>query len=94
MKSIYKFPIKHVADVVRLEMPSGAEVLTVQVQHETPCIWAICDPKAELVNRHFEIFGTGHILPENMDIEFNYKYIGTFQLHEGGFVGHVFEPVH
>lgn len=92
MKSIYKFPIKRVTDVVQIEMPVGAQVLCVQVQHETPCIWAIVDTEAATEPRYFEIYGTGNPLPDHLDVEYDTKYIGTFQLHEGGFVGHVFEP--
>jgi hypothetical protein len=85
MKTIWKFPLK--AQICqKVAMPEGAEVLTIQVQGRTPCLWAIVDDKAPKVDRHFLTYGTGH----RMDIAHD-KYIGTFQLLDGGLVFHVFE---
>lgn len=84
MKRVFKYVLS--PDCV-IEMPSGSRVLTVQVQHETPCIWALCEDKNALDSRRFMIFGTGHEMPEDL----NLGYIGTFQLAGGKFVFHVFE---
>jgi len=46
-----------------------------------------CQKKSLSINRAFEIFGTGHNVPENG----NRKYIGTYQLMGGGLVFHCFE---
>lgn len=87
-KKIYKYPLK-VADKQVIKLPVGAEILTVQTQNETPCIWALVNPENETQERHFEVFGTGHDVPNDMGIE--RKYINTFQLHGGGLVFHLFE---
>lgn len=68
-------------------MPVGAMVLSVQVQRMMPYIWALVDPDLPpLEERLFYVVGTGHPLSDNPG-----KYIGTFQLLEGGLVFHLFE---
>ena len=69
-----------------IEMPIGAEILTVQEQYGRCCLWALVDPSANKVKRKFLVYGTGHPITEE-----NGKYIGTFQLHNGRLVFHVFE---
>jgi len=70
-------------------MPSGCIILCVQVQDNIPCIWYInpcVDHNNSVVTRVFRIITTGeerHGIPS--------KYIGTFQLKHGRFVGHLFE---
>jgi len=87
MLQIFKYQIK-VQDVVEIEMPQGASVLTVQAQYGVPCIWAIVDPEQPLETRHFRIFGTGQ--PIEIESALN-CYINTFQLLDGQFIGHLFE---
>ena len=87
-QSIWKFPMD-VNDKVKISMPKGAEILTVQTQHETPCIWALVDTENGKEERYFEIFGTGHPIPNDMGVE--RKYINTFQLKGGALVFHLFE---
>lgn len=97
-KMIFKYALPVRTTV--LQLPIGAEILTVQTQRfqsETadylePVIWAIVDPSADVEERHFSTFGTGHLLPEENG-DYNYGYIGTYQLYNGGFVGHVFEKL-
>lgn len=85
-KKIFKYQLE-TTDVQQVEMPQGAEILCIQTQNETPCIWALVEPNATVTKRAFEIFGTGHNVPENG----NRKYIGTYQLMGGGLVFHCFE---
>lgn len=87
MKTIWKFELG-IEDRRLLEIPIGAEVLAVQVQGSTPCMWALVDPDAEREVRDFIMCGTGHVIP---DVEL--KHLGTYQLYSGNFVGHVFEVV-
>ena len=94
-KSIWKFPME-VNDKVTISMPKGAEILTIQTQQigkftpdETPCIWALVDTENGKEERYFEIFGTGHPIPNDMGVE--RKYINTFQLKGGALVFHLFE---
>ena len=86
MLTIWKFPLR-VDDDVRVPMPRGAQVLAVQEQHGAPCIWALVDPEAQKDLRHFRIVGTGHPF-EEADA---YRHLGTFQMHGGALVFHLFE---
>lgn len=85
-KKIFKYQLE-TKDIQQVEMPQGAEILCIQTQNETPCIWALVEPNATVTKRAFEIFGTGHNVHENA----NRKYIGTYQLQGGKFVFHCFE---
>jgi hypothetical protein len=67
-------------------MPAGGKILSLQVQDNSVCIWALVEPKNEMEIRIFETFPTG----QDMDTT-GMQYIGTFQL--GSYVGHVFEHI-
>ena len=87
MKTIYKYTIP-VEDNFSLELPKGAEILTVQEQHGSPQIWALVNPDTSFTEtRNFRLAGTGHLIEEKEGLE----YIGTFQLSDGAFIGHLFE---
>jgi hypothetical protein len=77
-KQIWKFPIN--PNKIIVEMPKDAEILTIQTQNETPCIWDLVNPENAKELRHCE-----------WDIE--RKYINTFQLDGGSLVFHLFERV-
>lgn len=68
-----------------LALPAGSRVLTVQAQGGDPYIWFLCDPLAKPETRRFSLVGTGH------PIETVGDYLGTFQVLDGMFVGHLFE---
>lgn len=90
MKTIWKFETPFEGRFL-LDMPLGAEILTVQRDQKTmkPCIWALVDKDQRVDTRTFELFGTGHEIHVDMGIE--RKYIGTYQIDNGSFVGHLFE---
>jgi hypothetical protein len=90
-KQIWKFKLQ-VTDKQTIQMPVGAQILSALVQYRTLCIWALVNTEAEMEARAFEIFGTGNPVPDHVDIDHNYKFIATFQMFAGGFVGHLFEP--
>lgn len=81
--SVHKYQLSDYANQTLVNMPAGAEILRLAVQHSVPTIWARVIPDAERVTRTFQIFGTGHPIPPGS------KYIGTFDV--GPFVWHVFE---
>ena len=86
-RKIYKYPVG-IKGSQGVMMPVGAEILTVQVQNGTPCLWALVDIDKPVVMRHIHTYGTGH------DIEpADYDYIGTYQLYDGQAVFHVFEMI-
>lgn len=68
-----------------LELPFGARVLHVGLQREIPCMWILQDTDTVRVMRKFVIVGTG------VPITDSWNYVGTFNLDQPGFVGHVFE---
>ena len=84
---IFKYPIKP-GDYVEIEMPIGAQVLDVQVQHNQPCLWALVDPELPKEKRYFRFAGTGHPIKEDLS---QLSHIGSFQLLEGALVFHLFE---
>lgn len=81
----YHFPVEN---RVAIMMPKDAHILTVQMQGETPRIWAIVDETTEFETRYFRIINTG----DNIDFDLpSSRYIGTFQSSSGNYVGHMFE---
>lgn len=87
MNTIWKFPIEITAEK-RVSLPENASILTVQTQKGVPHIWALLDSGAQLVDRIFAVYGTGHRLPKDMSM---HKYIGTFQMSNNLLVFHLFE---
>jgi hypothetical protein len=85
MRTIWKYQLD-VTDVQRLAIKRGAQILTVQAQNGVPCIWAVVDPSEPSEVRTFCMYGTGHRITEEIG-----QYIGTFQLHDGNLVFHLFE---
>jgi hypothetical protein len=85
MNTIWKFPVE-VADRFVVPMPSGAEVLSVQMQNDVPVMWARVDDTAPVVDREFAVHGTGHPVPSNRG-----RFIGSFQMLGGRLVFHLFE---
>jgi len=75
-------------DYFELDLPFGAEILSVQSQFEIPCIWVLCDSTLPYEIRKFRMAGTGHLINEDPS---QLIFIGTFQLGNGSLVFHVFE---
>lgn len=85
MKTVYKYRLD-TTDVQIIQMPKGAEILTVQFNDWSGlCLWALVDPTQELENVKIRIAGTGHHIEEDI-----MKYIGTLQLQGGALVFHAF----
>lgn len=83
---ILKFKLELV-DIQTLELPHFSEILTVQVQGDSPQLWALCDDEQEIkVLRRIAIYGTGMEITGSPG-----DYISTFQMHGGLYVFHVFE---
>ena len=87
-KTIWKYELE-TTDELRIEMPIGAEILTVQNQMGVPCLWALVNPEAKTEMRLFRIYGTGHIVNKSIIVRKN--YIGSYQLQGGCLIFHVFE---
>ena len=87
MITIHKYPVS--TGLFEVEMPEGAEVLTVQMQGNSPCIWARVDSEAPVTKYHFQIVGTGQPTPSIGEA----AYIDTFQMLGGQLIWHLFEVV-
>ena len=86
--TIWKFQLQ-VEDVQYINMPKGATFLSVGTQYEIPCVWAMVDPDAERVMVPVHTMTTG-----SQDEVEGLRFLGTYQLLSGQFVGHVFVPDH
>jgi hypothetical protein len=84
---IWKWTLE-VADLQAVPMRKGAQVLSVQVQHGRPQIWALVNVAAPIEMRTFATYGTGKLLPGSRDFS---RFVGTYQLRKGELVFHVFE---
>ena len=84
MQTIYKYPL---SPHIGVDLPVGAEILTVQMQHGAAWLWAKIDTdQHKTENRKIRCYGTGHKMNGVPA-----KYIGTFQIDNGALVFHVFE---
>lgn len=86
MKTIWKYQLP-LQDSFTIDIPKGAKILSLQTQENIPCIWILVNKNRLLERRTFKTFGTGFDEIEDR----NLNYIGTYQVHEGSFVFHVFE---
>lgn len=87
--TIYKC-ILQVADWQEINLPANAEILCVQNQNETICIWVQLDPNEQkMQQRAICIIGTGReiIHPSRL------KYIDSIQMIKGDLVWHIYEEV-
>lgn len=86
-KTIWKFKLG-VNCVV--EMPEGAEILSIEEKDSDIYLWAMVDPGAKKINRNFAVYGTGDEVKSGND---ELQFIGTVLLLAGQFVFHVFEII-
>lgn len=85
--TIWKFPLE-ITDRQTVSMPGGAQILTVQTQNGTPCLWALVDEgESEKEDRSIYTQATGGPF---VDDPGDLIYIGTYQLPT--LVFHVFTP--
>jgi hypothetical protein len=80
---VWKFEI--VDPEAPVAMPYGAVILSVGVQHERVCVWALVAENEPMVARRFVVARTGTPIPGHG------QFIGTVLLHGGDLVFHVWE---
>ena len=91
IKKVFKYSITP-NDIIEIDLPKGAEILTVQSQYDQPQLWVLVDPDAQTEKRYFRLAGTGHPIHYDMgDMGSEYKYINSFQMNDGQLVFHLFE---
>lgn len=87
-RQIWEYALRlrlRMTDAQDLQMPAGAQVLSVGDKHETVCVWALVDVHAPMITHRIYIRGSSHSLS---GVEG--RYIGTV-VQEGGLVWHVFD---
>lgn len=92
MKTIYKYPLTLV-DEQTIQLPKGADILSVQWIRNQLCIYALVDTQeSEMENRQIKIFGTGNpILPNTTPKK--HLFVGTIFNQSQTLVFHVFAEV-
>ncbi len=85
--TIWKYPV-YMQDEFSIDMPPGAKILSVQIQGDSPQMWAMVEEESfgRTQRRRFKVVGTGHPITED-----GLAFIGTFQLRGGSLVFHLFE---
>jgi len=82
---VWKYPIHTAQEVI--SMPVESEILSAGAQGDQIFLWAKVDDSHRAYEaREIIVAGTGHNLPEGVDLEF----LGTVQM-PNGLVFHVFE---
>ena len=83
---IYKYELD-LTHKQTLELPQGAQILTIQLQDGKIVLWALVDDKCKLIkgNRFIECYYTG----KEIEISHELTYISTIQYN--GLVYHFFE---
>lgn len=88
MRSVYKYTLEE-ADRMELDLPVGAEILSIQYQHGQPRLWALVDTaETRTETRFLRMAGTGHAIMEG-----GLKFISTVVTEGGMLVFHFFELV-
>jgi hypothetical protein len=82
MPTIHKYPLLW-GETFQLALYTGAEILTLQMQNDRPCVWVreqVSDMRQVL---NLRWVGTGQEAPATS------RYLGTVQV--GGYVWHLFQ---
>jgi hypothetical protein len=83
---VWKYELPEPGDHA-LELPFGAEVLSVACQGDRLCLWALVEPDAPKELRRFRVLGTGWEFERAGRV----KFVGTALMQDGALVWHVFE---
>lgn len=87
MRTIWKYEVQP-TDRFSHEIPRGFMFLDVQMQQGRPQLWALVDTEKPMERVDFALVGTGNSYPDADEGEF--WHVGSFQLHEGALVFHLF----
>lgn len=90
MKTIWKYVL---TPEIELEMPVGAQILSVHADGDGVSLWALVCPDAPREKRRFVSFTTGDKVPQVKVPQVPMQFHGAAHLHGGEFVFHVFELV-
>ncbi len=93
-ETIWKFTVSlnQICDVTLIDMPKGAEVISVVNQREELTFYAkVNSGEKETEIKKFRVAGTGHSLEFTKHWEMKERFIGTVLFMKGDFVLHVYE---
>lgn len=85
MIKIWKFPIV-ITDRQFIQMPSEATILSVGTQRGVPCVWALVNTESPMGFHEIAVVGTG-----NPCWCADWRFVGTFQTHDGDGIWHLFD---
>lgn len=86
MRTIHKYQLQ-IEQHQEIQLHEGAEILCLQVQNNDPFLWMMVDTQRPMVSMRIITHGTGHEVHPDAG-----RYLGTYQLNDGQFVFHCFEP--
>lgn len=96
MHTIHKYAVPLFSDSFNdlfiITLPEHAKFLSVQVQHGQPYLCHLVDTTRPMSRQLFCLCGTGQRLPVKA-VEEEWPYLGTFQLHDGTLIVHLFGGV-
>ncbi len=89
MKTVHKYllPPCTLGEGSNVNMPEGAQILTVSIKDRSAFIWALVETDNPVDIRFFRVYATGQEIAKQETI----KYIGTLFPHDGVYTYHVFE---
>jgi hypothetical protein len=86
MKAIWKYTLE-TTDKQEIKIPIDFVPLSVQSQHDQPVLWCLVDPDNKMESVTINTISTGMLFQEIGNLG---EFIGTCQLFDGIFVGHIF----
>jgi hypothetical protein len=90
MLCVYKYAVPGYHQPFTLDLPKGAQILSVRLQHNLPQIWALVDLDKPVERRYFIVVETGE--PLALPVSW-VKFLGTLLLEGGHYVLHLFEII-
>ncbi len=85
---IYKYDL-FATSKEEIQMPAGAEMLSIQMQFDKLKLWAIVDTnEAHRETKNILIYATGEEVTED-----NIRFIQTIQMDRGNLIFHIFEKL-
>jgi hypothetical protein len=89
MRKVFKYTLEE-AEQQALDLPVGAELLSVGYQNGQLRLWALVDPDQTMTETHrIRMAGTGHPLPDGVELAF----LGRVGLLDGALILHFFEEL-
>jgi len=83
---VWKYQLPIDCENFTVDMPRDATILSVQVQHSSPCLWADVWPESSVIGRQFCWVGTGKSVPSGAVV-----HRGTVILFDDALVLHLYE---